>query len=121
MSFFSHFIRRPSPNFVSYDLSVISLKKEHKCYGIGKLIRIDSNKEQEKMMLDKVDRSSVATDLATSCQGRIGFCRFRKPFNLVSLMMKVLLLATLLSADKLLLRKRPQTAARKYFKVRGFE
>ena len=53
------------------------------------------------MMLDKVDRSSVATDLATSCQGRIGFCRFRKPFNLVSLKMKVLLLATLLSADKL--------------------
>ena len=81
-SFFSHFIRRPYPNFVSYDLSVISLKKEHKCYGIGKLIRIDSDKEQEKMMLDKVDRSSVATDLATSCQGRIGFCRFRKPFNL---------------------------------------
>jgi len=47
-------------------LSGISLKKEHKHYGIGKLFRLVSDKEQEKMMLAKVDQSAIATDIATS-------------------------------------------------------
>ena len=50
------FHHRPYPNFVSYNLQVISFKKEHKRYGIGKLFHLVSDNEQEKTMLAKVDQ-----------------------------------------------------------------
>lgn len=94
------FHHRPYPNFVSYNLQVISFKKEHKRYGIGKLFHLVSDNEQEKTMLAKVDQVlSQPTSQPYHLQPLTvkSFCPLRQSFTLVSLKMKMLLLAILLT------------------------